>query len=586
MLRTVCKTNDGSGIFPLRARPNPALVGGWALAVKVWRHLGDSLRAFRNTFANRGLRHLALAWAGSIVGTWSYAVGLTVFAYDDGGTTAVGLVWLLRLIPAAIASPFAGLLADRVSRRRVMLLSDLLRAGALALAAGAAWADLPAMTVYVLTGLVALASTAFHPAQLAVLPSLARTPEELTAANVVSSAIESVGFFAGAALGGLLLGFGDAGLVFAVTAGAFLWSALLIAGIPADRVERPDHEEAAGMVRGVLDGFRAVAATAGLRAVVALTAAQTFVDGLLNVLIVVVALELLDMGDPGVGYLNSAVGVGGLVGGAAALALVGVRRMAIPFTVGLVLWGTPIALLAALQAPIAALVLLAVVGVGNTLVDVAGTTLLQRSAPEAVLGRVFGVLETLIIASIALGAAVAPVLVAVLDAELALVATGLVLPLAALLGWRSLGRVDSSAADAVARVELLARIPLFAPLPADVIEALAGQLERVTVQPGTEVVRQGDEGDRLYVVESGELAVSIDGEPGEVLGSNDFFGEIALLRDVPRTATVTATTDTVLQALERDRFIAAVTGHAETREAAEAVVAARLGATRPSLASI
>jgi MFS family permease len=556
------------------------------VTVSAWRHVADSLRAFRQIFSNQALRRLELAWAGSIIGTWSYGVGLTVFAYDDGGTTAVGLVWLLRLVPAAIASPFAGLLADRVSRRRVMLASDLLRAGALALAAVSAWVGFPALAVYVLTAVVALASTAFHPAQAAVLPSLTRTPEELTAVNAVSSAIESVGFFAGAALGGLLLGFGSPALVFAVTAGTFLWSALLIAGIPADRPQRAEEREAAGTLDGVVAGFRTVAATAGLRTVVALTAAQTFVDGVLNVLIVVVALELLEIGDSGVGYLNSAVGVGGLAGGVVALALVGARRMTLPFTVGLVLWGLPIALIAALPVPAAALVLLAVVGVGNTLVDVAGTTLLQRSAPEAILGRVFGVLETLIIVSIALGAALAPALVAVVGVDAALVATGLVLPVAALAGFRSLAGIDARGGQALTRVDTLARVPLFAPLPADTIEALAGQVEARAVEPGTEVVRQGEVGDSFYVVESGELAVTVDGQAHEVLRSGDYFGEIALLRDVPRTATVTATTETVLYALERGRFIAAVTGHAETREAADAVVAARLGATRPAVASI
>ncbi|HLM93385.1 MAG TPA: MFS transporter, partial [Gaiellaceae bacterium] len=373
-------------------------------------------RAFAQTFRNPNIRRLELAWAASVTGEWSSIVALSVFAYDAGGVAAVGLVGLIRMLPSAVVAPFAALLSDRFRRERVMVAADLIRAVAVAAAAVAVFAQAPAGVVFALAGLVALVSTAFRPAQVALLPALARTPEELTSANVASTTIESVAFFAGPALGGLLLAVTSTSVVFAAQAGTFLLSALLVSRISAatDKVEAEPVHDARGILREAFAGFRAIGADSRLRLIVGLFAAQTFVAGALNVLIVVMALELLDLGDSGVGLLTSADGVGGLLGAAAAIVLVGRRRIASSFGVGLVLWGLPIALIGAWPTPAAALVLLAVVGIGNTVSDVAGLTLLQRAVPEVVLARVFGVLESLVLGAIALGAVVAPALVSAL----------------------------------------------------------------------------------------------------------------------------------------------------------------------------
>ena len=191
-------------------------------------HLRSSARALRDVFHNRSLRHLQLAWAGSIIGSWAYTVALVVFAYGHGGATAVGLVGVIRWLPAAVASPFAAILGDRYSRVRVMLAADLVRAAGLAVMAVVVLSDGPVALVYLLASGVAVTTTAFQPAQAALLPSLARTPEELTAANVSSSTLESLGFCVGPALGGLLLAVSSVWVVFAVTAGLFLWSALML----------------------------------------------------------------------------------------------------------------------------------------------------------------------------------------------------------------------------------------------------------------------------------------------------------------------------------------------------------------------
>jgi MFS family permease len=547
--------------------------------------VAESAAALRNVFRNPDLRRLELAWAGSITGEWAYAIALAVFAYDVGGAAAVGLVGVIRFLPSAVVAPFAALLADRFRRERVMLSADLVRALAMSGAAVAAFAEAPAGVVYLLAGLVAVVSTAFLPAQAALLPSLAREPSELTAANVASSTIESIGSFAGPALGGLLLAATSAGVVFAATAGAFLWSALLVLRI---RGGNGESEAAAneGLLRQALAGFKAIGSEPRLRLLVGLYGAQTLVAGALNVLIVVAALELLDLGRSGPGLLNSAVGVGGLVGALAALALVGRRRLAADFGFGLVLWGVPIALIGVWPEPAAALVLLGVLGVGNTLVDVAALTLLQRTVPREVLARVFGVLESLVVGTIGIGSAVAPLLIEGLGVRGALVATGAVLPALAVLTWRRLALLDAQAAPPGRPLDLLRAIPMFSPLPGTTLEHLAASVATVRVRAGEEVVREGEPGDRFYVVGEGELEARPAGRPPSPLGPGDHFGEIALLRRVPRTATVAAGTDATLYALERDEFVAAVTGHPASREAADAVIGARLGSLRTGLASV
>jgi MFS family permease len=545
-------------------------------------HLSESATAFRAVFANRSLRRIQLAWAGSIMGTWAYGIAVVVYAYEQGGATAVGVVTMVRWLAAAFASPFAALLGDRYDRRWVMVGSDLARAGLIGLASVAVFADAPPLVVYALASLVGVAATPFRPAQAAMTPTLAETPEQLTAANVTASSIESVGIFGGPALGGLLLVAAGPATVFAVTTATLLWSAFLVAGIPKGEAA-PAGREPVSIVDELLAGFRTIARERRTRLLVGLFSAQTFVDGMLNVLIVVVALKLLDTGQAGVGFLNSAVGVGGLLGALAAAALVGRGRLATDFGVGIFIWGVPIALVAVWPNQVFALVLLGVVGIGNTLVDVSGMTLLQRAAPEDVLARVFGVLESLLLATPALGAVVAPLLLNWLGTRGALIVAGALLPLLVVPAWPALSAIDRAARVPVERLDLLRGNPIFSPLPESTLEQLAESLEEMRVAAGHDVVRQGETGDRFYLVEQGTLDVAVDGRPAQELGPGESFGEIALLRDVPRTATVTARTDAVLYALERSEFIPAVTGFGPSLSAAEGVIGMRLGPGRAGI---
>ena len=547
--------------------------------------IGESLATFRDVFRNPNLRRIQLAFAGSITGDWAYGIAAVVYAYEHGGAAAVGLLGLIRWLPSAAVSPFAALLGDRYRRERVMLATDFTRATIMAAAGAAAISGATPAIVFTLVAVAQIVATAFRPAQAALLPSLATKPEELTAANVASSSIESIGTFAGPALGGLLLAFTSPGVVFAATAGAYLWSAVNVS-----RIKSPVQPETArtklDFRRDAAAGFHAIASERDLRLVVGLYTAQTLVAGALNVLIVVTALQLLDIGRSGVGFLNSAIGVGGVVGAVVAIALVGRRRLAADFGFGLLFWGVPIALLAVWPNYLVAFVLLTLVGVGNTLVDVAGSTLLQRTVSDEVLARVFGILESLLLGSIGLGAIIAPALVAGLGIRAALIAAGCFLPLLAIISWRRLARIDAATAVPEHELALLRANPIFAPLPPSTLEHLARNLAPVHVPAGETIFRQGDAGDRFYLIEDGEVEISVDGGPQIVQDAGHYFGEIALLRNVPRTATVRAKTDVDLYALDRDEFIGAVTGHAPSADAADAVIGTRLTGLRAGVASV
>jgi MFS family permease len=521
------------------------------------------------SFANPALRRLQLAWLGSVLGNWSYIVALSVYAYGQGGANAVGFIWLVRLVPAALLAAPLATIADRYPRRRVMIVTDLLRAALMGVAAVVIAVDGPAAAVYATVVVATIVGVPFRPAQAALVPRLARDPAELTAANAASSTIESVASFAGPALGGLLLAVTTTELVFGLNGLSFLWSAALVLGV---RVEHDAGEggRRTGFLRELTAGAGTIVRDAEVRSVSLLYAAQTLVAGALNVLIVLVALELLETGEAGVGYLNAALGLGSILGGLVALAASTRGRLAVDFGIGLVLFGVPLVAIALLVSVPVALLALGVVGIGNAMVDVTAITILQRIVGDDVLGRVLGTLEGLLIGAIGLGAVLAPALVRGLGIEGALAVAGLLLPALTVVSIRGLRATDLRAAPSPT-LPLLRGVGLLAPLSEPVLEHLATTAGRVSHAAGDVVIREGDVGDRFYVIEQGEVEVA-----DTTLGPGESFGEIALLRDVPRTATVVARTAVELVTLERGEFLAAVTGHEGAHAAADEVVTARL----------
>ena len=529
------------------------------------------LGALGSALRNPNIRRAELAWGAAIAAEWAHFVAFGVYAYDVGGPSAVGLAGLVRLLPAAFVAPFAASLGDRFPRERFLLALTLVASVALGASAIAFYGDVESL-VFAFAALLGFAVTLLRPALQALLPSLARTPEELIASNGATSTIESFGTLVGPLLAGVLVSVADAGIVFAVGAAAFLVAAVLLLGVRVeDRVVLVAPDES---VRSALAaGFGAIVRLPRVRLVVSLIFAQAFVRGCLNVLIVVAAFQVLDAGGEAVGYMTAALGVGGLIGALGAMALRG-QRLAVPFGISLVFWGLPIAFIGPLPELPFALLMLAVVGAANSVEDVAAFTLLQRLIPDRVLTRVFGVVWSLAMGGVALGSIVAPALVEAIGAREAFIGVGAILPVLTVATYRKLASIDRDAAPAP-ELEFVQRVPMFQPLSIAAKERVAGSLLLQAVEAGDVVLRAGERGDSFYIVRNGALEITAEGLH-TVADQGDYFGEIALLRDVPRTATVTALVDSHLYVLQRDDFLAAVTGHEAARAAGQTVVEERL----------
>jgi MFS family permease len=542
--------------------------------VGVTHRLRETLELFRRVGQNADLRRVILAWAASNLASRASAIAVAVYAYQAGGASAVGIIAFVRLMSTALLAPVLGLVADRRSRRRVMIEVELVRAVLFVLLAVLVASDVPA-AVYVVAVVVAVAEPVFRSAQAAITPSLVRTPEELTASNVLASGVESVGLFLGPALGAVLLAATGIGTVFWVSAGLVGVAILLVARIGVAGEPSPE-EHAGGHRRSLLAGWQCILGEPDLRLVIGLFGFQALVAGIFNVLVVVLAIEVLDLGTAGVGFLDGMVGVGALIAVVVAAGATARGGLASTFAAGLLLWGVPLAFVAGFPATAIVVPLLLLCGVGNTLVDVAGITLLQRSAPDAVLGRVFGAFEAVIIGSLGIGALLAPALDAVLGTRGALLVAGAILPVVLLPSWRRLLGIDARGRVDEAAIALLRAIPIFEPLPLPELERLALALADERVEGGVTVFEEGDPGDRFYVIRAGEAEVSIGGELVRTLHTGQFFGEIALVKDVPRTATIRALTDLELATLERDVFIGTLSRHAASAQAVGSIVAARL----------
>jgi predicted MFS family arabinose efflux permease len=433
------------------------------------------------------------------------------------------------------------------------------------LLAWAVAAEAPLAVVYVVAAVDSCVYTLYWPAQSALLPELASTAEELTAANAAATLLENVGTLVGPALAGVLLAVSGPGVVFGASAALTAAAALLATRIAATRKVVPAEPESTG--EALLGGFRLLLADPAPRLVALLYLVHTLCIGALSVLVVVTAIELLGLDDSGVGFLGAALGAGGIAGSVAALGLVGHQRLTRPFRLALVAWAAALAVVALVPRVPAAAAALVLVGGCTAVVDVCALNVLQRIVPERLLARVLGVVEGSWWAMFGLGSlAVAP-LVETVGVRPGLALTAGLLAVVSLLGGATLGSVDARARAPEAQLAALGDVPLFAAQPPLALERLALELVPVTVAPGQAVVTRGEPGDRFYIVEEGTLEViTRDGRAAADLGPGDWFGEVALLDDVPRTATVRAVSGARLFALDRHHFLAAVAGHPRTPE--------------------
>jgi len=534
--------------------------------------LVNAAAAFASNARNPDLRRAQLSFLGAWTAEWAFTVGLGIVAYRDGGATAVGLVGLLRMVPSAILAPLLSPLADRGRRERVLIVVSTLRGVATGAAGVVVGIGGPTPIVYALAVLSTIAATLFRPAHSALLPSLCRTGSELAGANVVRGLLDAAATLIGPLLAALLLQITGVAVVFAVAGGASLWAAAVLVRLRYDAPSRPAAPTGTRFLTSAAEGIRAVTRDRDLALIMVLAVAQTLTRGALTVLLVVVAIDLLGTGEPGVGILNAAIGVGAVFGALGASMLVDTRRLGAYFAVGVALWGLPLLLVGAFPHEVAAFGFLAFVGIGNSLIDLGGFTLLARIAPDEVLARVFGVLESLVALSMGVGAIGASLAIELYGVRGALVAAGLLCPVAAVASWRRLRRLDRSMDVRDQEIEMLQGVTMLNVLPLPAIERLARGLEPVSVPAGGTVFDQGDVGDRYFVIESGEAEVIGDGRVVARLGPGEGFGEIALLRRIRRTATVRAASELRLQALGSDNFLPVVLGYTPSASEAGAVV--------------
>jgi hypothetical protein len=436
------------------------------------------------------------------------------------------------------------------------------------------------VVVYVLAATDAISYTLYWPAQSSLLVELARRPEELVAANVASTTIENVGGLGGPALAAAVLGFANPGTTVAVA--ALLLAASLVTLVPLERQRRAAGVTAEAPARehdGLLAGFGHLARTRRPRLIAGLYLSHTLALGGLTVLVAVLALEGLDLGQPGVGILTAAMGAGGVAGSLAALGLVAHPRLARMLVSGVLVWAVATALLGV--APQLALVvaLLATTGVSNAVVDVTALTLLQRVVPGRLLARVLGVVEGIWWGTLGVGGLLASLLAEGIGVELALVVLGATLATLAVLLHRPLSAIDAEITVPRQRLETLLRDPILGPLPTTELEQVASGATEIVAAPGELVVRIGDVGEHYYAIVDGVVEVA-NATTRRRLGTGEGFGEIALLRDVTRTATVTAVEPTILTVVGRPTFLAAVRGHQRSAAVAEALAHERLARDR------
>jgi MFS family permease len=539
-------------------------------------HLRRTIRIVREVLGNPVLRRVELAFLGFNAvesGAW---IAILLYAYDATGPASVGLVAVAQLIPAGLCAPLASTLGDRRRRDHVLVGGYLSLGLALGLTALAMLRDASPLVVYALAIVASVSLTVVRPAQGALLPSLARTPAELAAANAVSGIAEAGGLLAGPLLAAAILSVASTGTVLACLSALVLASALLVGlsttgGQPA-APRRGGHRQAGLM----LEGFRALARDRDARLLVAVLSSRMLMIGVTDVLFVLLALELFMSGEEGAALLTAALGAGGVVGGGAAFLLVGHRKIATVLFACAAACGAAFAALSLPGAALVAPVLMVIAGVGLTVMDIAGRTILQRAVDDAVLARVFGILEGLSMWSLAAGSLLVTIVVAVAGLQGAVIAFAAMLPLLLALAWPSLMQLDRRAAVPVRELELLSTVRYFDALDPPSLEALAQRARWQAAAAGSVIIREGERGEDFYILESGSVSASREGRFLRRLSRpGDTFGEIALLRDIPRTASVTADEPTVMLALDRPGFLAAVTGNPAAAAALGRVADAR-----------
>lgn len=519
-----------------------------------------SLATYRRVFANPALARLFVGEFVSSIGDWLYLVALLVVVYRSGASPLVlGIVGAARIVPYILLSVPAGIAADRYDRRLILIVTDVAR-GLIMLA-------LTALTllggdilfIVALSLLAACFSAFFSPAIGSLIPTLVTDERELGPANAAWSSLDNLAFIIGPAVGAILIGLGSIPLAFFLNFVTFMFVAAVLWRLPreGDRGRVAAGEAASVPQPAFREAVRpAIRPLSGLGLI---NLVDGFVSGGLAVLTVVIAIEVLGAGDAGTGWLNAAIGLGGLIGALVAGPLTLRRRLDVPLAVGGVTLGVGVILVGQSAVLLAAIAAMAVATAGMLVLEVVATTIFQREVPDAIRGRTIGAMDTVTVTAYALGAFLAPILAAVVGAVVVLLVFGIAMVAATLVGTLVVGR--SAAPDLDPGADRFVRLPVFDGLSPASLEQAARHLTRVRVIPGEVVVRQGDPADRFFHILDGSFEVSQTRDPGgaprflRTLGPDEVFGEIGLMRGVPRTATVTAAAEGALLALDGSRFL-------------------------------
>ena len=575
---------------------------GCFLGILMSPRIGAVLSVLRAAFSNPALRRIGFAYALFVSAEFGIWIALLVYAYGHGGASASTTIVLVQLIPCIVLAPFVGAFVDRRRPSRVLRVGYLFQTASLATLAVAIGLNAPSLVVFVLAPLTAISLTMTRSPQAAILPFIVRTPDELTAANAMTGWTDGAASLVGPALVGVLVAVSGLTAAVAATSAMSLIALVLTAGLPGPAPATRSQESSGGesdkdqggggwtgnraasvsrnvdsIRAGVGYNLAAVARNPQIRVLLTLHTFYFVVVGSLDLLCVVLAVDFLHMGPGGAGFLNAAFGGGALFAAFFTAFLVGRRHLSRTLTAALLVAVISLAIIGVAPRVVPALLLIACVGLAGAVFDTTGRTLLQRSAPPEAIAGAFSILESLMDFGLATGVIVVRVALAIGGIRAALMAPAVcALVLMAVL-WRRLRNIDASATIPQVEIQLLRSIPIFASLPAPSLEGVARQLMPVAVPAGTVVIREGDDGDLYYAVADGELAVSRGGTVRQIVAHGDGFGEIALIRDVPRQATVTTLSDALLYSLEKESFLETVTGHVSAISAARTVITHHLG---------
>jgi MFS family permease len=533
----------------------------------------DVRRSTQSALGNPRLVRFTIAQLLATVAVWAFFIAALIYAFDHGGSRAAGLSSLALLVPTALAAPAAAAAAHRRRPSRVRLAAYAVQTLSLGASAVAAFAEAPVAVVVGFCVVAVGAYTFLGPACAVLVPAMVRSARELTVANLWMGSCESVSVLGGSLVATALLAADGPALALAGCAVLAFVSTLMT--FDQGRGEPPpffDESEYVGGTRLMIRSIRRLRERPGATGVLAVAGGQYLLIGALDLIIVVLANEALNLGDSGPGLLSTAIGVGALFNAIASAMLVKRDRLAPLLAAALASIGIVSFALAIAPTLATALVLLAIAGFSRSLLDLTSRMLLQRATPPDSLAAIFGAIELLAGIGMVIGSIMAQVLIAVGGVDAALIGLGIFFTILLLLTWRSLRVADDSADIPIVAISLLRRIPAFAPLPPIALEAVARAASEVVVTAGQAVVTQGEPGDAFYAVVDGSFDITIDGRHVNTAERGASFGEIALLANVSRTATVTASCAGSLLAIQRVPFLTAVTGSDSSRQAAWGVI--------------